>query len=715
MSRIAAIIPVYNAAATLPRLIESLRLQTMQDFTAIFVDDGSTDDGAGILRGVAARDGRFVVLEGRHAGPGAARNIGLDEADRLDVDFVTFIDSDDFVVPDAFEAAVRSLEDTGSDIVHYPWAEDGDSLASAGPLDTPSIYVWNKVYRRSAVAGVRFLKSDYAEDLAYFLETEVRLPRRIGSPRALYVHVRRPGSLWESRDPKAVCRSMATVIGHVSDVFRRESSSAARVDWKHLYLPKLLKQWKKALVKLPRIDRKKESAVFLAQILALRRTGQFPFLFQSEFRFRMRMLATITAWSVKNAVDRMILRLRSCRFRCRYAARVRSIRNRGERPVKVFFFITEISKWKTRSVYDAMRTSSSYEPVIAVGLDKGETRLPAAEREKILEMRLGWFKERGIDVVAVFDAKSGRTTPFSRFRPDIVFYQQPWQIPDVLSPEKVSRYALTFYVPYCMADFGNLAAECQMPFFREVFGYFVQSRSWAALYRSSTEGASCRFIASGHPIMDSFSAAKRRGEGVKSVIYAPHWTFRCAGRSDLYPYGTFEWNGEEILRYARKHSDWKWVFKPHPLLRRALTERGLMTREEVDAYYGAWERLGVACYDADYPDLFLDSYAMITDSGSFLVEYAATGRPLIHLRPRDPGVEILSPNRRLFSSYYRVSDVPSMLSAFETVLERGEDPAKDARISAASASGVFNVRADVRILRWLDVLSSKRKDIVCKA
>jgi UDP-N-acetylglucosamine 2-epimerase len=129
-----------------------------------------------------------------------------------------------------------------------------------------------------------------------------------------------------------------------------------------------------------------------------------------------------------------------------------------------------------------------------------------------------------------------------------------------------------------------------------------------------------------------------------------------------------------------------------------------MSREAVDEYYRAWETLGIACYDADYPRLFMDSRAMITDCGSFLVEYAVTGLPIVHLKPLTNQVEIMPPNRRLFDSYYVASDVNRMLEIFDAVLERGEDPRREDRLRAVRESGLCDRNASNRILSYLDRL-----------
>ena len=714
MSSVAVIIPVYNAADTLSRLLATLRGQTLRDFVAIFVDDGSSDESREILRAASAADDRFQLLACAHGGPGAARNIGLDRADELKADFIAFLDADDYFAPDALETAVGLLQKTDADIVHFPWAADEAGLAAAGSISQPSIYVWNKVYRRSAVEGVRFLQATFAEDLAYFLETDARRPKRVACPRALYVHVKRAGSLWESRSPGDVVAAMRTVIDHLSSFLGANPSLPGAADWTRLYLLKLLKNWWRAIKRFPRSGRERQKALFVDHVKVLHAAGQIPLLCFGAFRFRLFCHWLVWSAPIAEAGRWMSQGLSRIRYSLRYRRQLRKVRNRVDKPIRVLFLVSEISKWKTRTLFELMAASSDYDPVVGVGLDECEMRSTPAERRRLMESRMDWFRQRNLASEPVFDVASGGPVDLRRLRPDVVFYQQPWQIPKPHRPTRVSHFALTFYVPYCMADFGNLEAECLMPFFRQIFVYFVQSRSWTSLYRVASRGVGCRFVATGHPIIDRFGSPEELSREGEYVIYAPHWTFRYPGRNDLYPYGTFNGNGREILDYAKRHSEWRWVFKPHPLLRAALVERGLMSQPEVEAYYAEWEKLGTACYDADYPSLFVKSRAMITDSGSFLVEYGATGRPLIHLKPYDSRVELLPPNRELFGSYYSATDLDGMFRAFSVVLEQRKDPLGDRRRAAVRAAGLFNRRASERILRYLNNMFMKGERGLCR-
>jgi cellulose synthase/poly-beta-1,6-N-acetylglucosamine synthase-like glycosyltransferase len=90
---VSVIIPCWNAATTLRDTLESLKSQDYQDWEAIVIDDGSTDDTAQIIAEYCSADARFTSFKGNRMGPSAARNIaGLV---RSKAQYLAFLDSDD--------------------------------------------------------------------------------------------------------------------------------------------------------------------------------------------------------------------------------------------------------------------------------------------------------------------------------------------------------------------------------------------------------------------------------------------------------------------------------------------------------------------------------------------------------------------------------------------------------------------------------------------
>ena len=120
--QVSVIVPLYNKAKFVERCLDSIAKQRCSDFEAIVVNDGSTDGGEAIAMRYTA-DPRFRVLHQANAGPGAARNRGIENA-RGDV--VAFLDADDLWLPESLEvnlgilARHQSIASVSGGWIEYP-------------------------------------------------------------------------------------------------------------------------------------------------------------------------------------------------------------------------------------------------------------------------------------------------------------------------------------------------------------------------------------------------------------------------------------------------------------------------------------------------------------------------------------------------------------------------------------------------------------------
>lgn len=123
MARVSVVISLYNKAPYILRALDSAARQTFRDFEVIVVDDGSTDGGDGIAERYP--DPGFRMVRQANAGPGAARNRGIREAQ---APLVAFLDADDCWLPAYLETNVRILEEhpeaaaVGGGWIDYPGA-----------------------------------------------------------------------------------------------------------------------------------------------------------------------------------------------------------------------------------------------------------------------------------------------------------------------------------------------------------------------------------------------------------------------------------------------------------------------------------------------------------------------------------------------------------------------------------------------------------------
>ncbi|WP_370097275.1 glycosyltransferase family 2 protein [Streptacidiphilus sp. MAP12-20] len=176
------VVPVYNVESYLQECLDSIAAQTFDAFECVMVDDGSTDGSAAIAEAFAAADPRFRLVRQENQGLGAARNTGWRNV-AAGAEYLTFVDSDDTLPPDAYERMIESLDKTGSDFaagnvlrlvgdefvpsrVHQePFRHD---LTATHVTKLPALVrdrtAWNKVYRRSFFEDAGLL---YPEGMLY--------------------------------------------------------------------------------------------------------------------------------------------------------------------------------------------------------------------------------------------------------------------------------------------------------------------------------------------------------------------------------------------------------------------------------------------------------------------------------------------------------------------------------------------------------------------
>ena len=120
--------PIYNGEKYLRESLDSIVNQTLgiENIEVILVDDASTDDGLKIVSEYLLRYPSFkLIKQESNQGSGPARNLGLKY---VTSEYVTYLDCDDYISPDAYEKALEIFEDDNEvDLVMYKWEEFDDS------------------------------------------------------------------------------------------------------------------------------------------------------------------------------------------------------------------------------------------------------------------------------------------------------------------------------------------------------------------------------------------------------------------------------------------------------------------------------------------------------------------------------------------------------------------------------------------------------------
>lgn len=402
-----------------------------------------------------------------------------------------------------------------------------------------------------------------------------------------------------------------------------------------------------------------------------------------------------------------LIRVAVCRHR--YRKICKRINGYTDRKIRVLFMCDTVAKWKCQALYERMAKNPIFEPIVCVTVKPHVLKLTILEVSRTLEDLVTYFKQRRAYVKVAVDVDNRKFVPLSIYNPDIVFFQEPWSLPVLQTPWMVSKYALTAYVPYSYEMSLEDKVFSRRDFHSLLAYNFANNQSRVRLYKTlnrSFEYAG-EIVSFGYPFFDLYMNQSTRKGTRRSVIYAPHFslnygTFKSFHSRHLLDLGTFEWNGKEILSYAKLHPEIDWVFKPHPTLREHLVMSGFMSIEECDEYYLEWERCGQVCYDGDYIEKFMSSDVLITDSGSFLIEYLPTGKPIIRLKPEDGNGIDGDYIKPVLDTYYTVSNLVEMYECFSRVIEKGEDPKHDERIIAAKKLNLLGEDVSGKIVLYLE-------------
>ena len=189
MAVLSVIIPVYNSSEYLHQCLDSVSAQTLKSLQVICIDDGSTDGSDKIIEEYVAKDPRFELVRQPNLGAGAARNKGILISNGK---YIHFLDSDDWLEPDAYKKAIDILESTGCDSCFFQKYiydnETGEETIDVHAFKdnnhvtsfeiNPHFFIrspvvpWNKVTRRSVIAryGIRYDEIPCANDRTFYFD-----------------------------------------------------------------------------------------------------------------------------------------------------------------------------------------------------------------------------------------------------------------------------------------------------------------------------------------------------------------------------------------------------------------------------------------------------------------------------------------------------------------------------------------------------------------
>jgi len=216
MKKITFIIPMFNGAKTIERLLTSLSRQGLDcdEMEAIIIDDASTDGSANLVERLKSTYPFLNLYKGKNLGPGGGRNIGIQLAKG---EYIWFVDADDYLGDGAAGVLIRFMSELKLDILEFDFFFDFENLNSPKanffkenvlPANVLSglEYIAKYGYRKTVTTaiirtsfiqgeGLMFTKQRGHEDAIYMPRLMARVRRASYYPSPAYAYVRTQGTL----------------------------------------------------------------------------------------------------------------------------------------------------------------------------------------------------------------------------------------------------------------------------------------------------------------------------------------------------------------------------------------------------------------------------------------------------------------------------------------------------------------------------------------
>ena len=219
---VSVVIPVYKVEAFLDRCVQSVCAQSYRNLEIVLVDDGSPDGCPALCDAWAEKDARVRVRHQQNAGLAAARNRGVELATG---EYVSFVDSDDYLAPDAIELLLRLLREqeadiaaadcvktqedsvafdrTGEERVRVFTGEEACMTLQGWELYMPMVTAWGKLFPRELLLREPFKEGRLHEDEATTYRLYFAVRRVALSSRPIYAYYQNPNSIMHTRSERS--------------------------------------------------------------------------------------------------------------------------------------------------------------------------------------------------------------------------------------------------------------------------------------------------------------------------------------------------------------------------------------------------------------------------------------------------------------------------------------------------------------------------------
>ena len=351
--------------------------------------------------------------------------------------------------------------------------------------------------------------------------------------------------------------------------------------------------------------------------------------------------------------------------------------------VRVVFLPMNCAMWRYGKIYRRMRDDPRFEPIIVTAPRIIQPKESFAREQREL---VSYFQSRGVQVMVGYDENRDQWIDLRALEPDVVFYTQPY---DGLLPKELEYWhdlrSLVCYAPYSF-QFNKVGWNWDNALQNYAWRHYVSLPHHVELCRLFSRIRARNAVPVGYFFEEEYQDALAdralldktwRDDKRKRVIWAPHHSIATGAE---FKTSAFLEICDEMVRLREKYRDEiVFAFKPHPMLRDNLHQR--WGKERTEAYYADWANAENSFLDdGAFIPLFAGSDAMIHCSGSFIVDYIYTGKPVQYVYCKDRNAPDFGEiGDAALKAHYPAHGVDEIEQFIENVVLAGDDPMKKQR------------------------------------
>lgn len=383
---------------------------------------------------------------------------------------------------------------------------------------------------------------------------------------------------------------------------------------------------------------------------------------------------------IRSIISRAKSNYKSYRLKCRVK---RNVQKRlglisSKNKANILFVASSVSMWRYGEIAKALQQDSRFNICVGICPYTSLSDEARAEERQNLDRLLSksGLKYCILDTSELYDSFK------HDFRPDIIFYPQPYDgMIDTSLHWRYNLDCLLGYVPYYIG-LSSPSWACNLPFHNLAWRQYLPSELHAqeAIKHSDNRGKNVvvvgdtryKELTSGVTI-DPWKDVKGH-KHLKRLIWAPH--FRIESNKD-FNRPDFIWMAEVMLEIAEEFKDdLQIAFKPHPALKTALYKHPDWGVQRTNDYYSRWSQMAnTQLEEGSYIDLFKTSDALIHNCGSFSAEYLYLNKPVAYITTDLEAV--ISPlhlyGRNCIAAHYIIKNSDEIRRFIDQVVIQGND------------------------------------------